>query len=122
MKVNDVVRIVKSPENQHCGPHLVGLVGFILEIDGEWANVQAITVMGSSAGAGTIPVNCLMPVKEKKWLEARDKHLAWLKRIEKRSQEIGAKQQVMVKQLAVMYGISEEVVEKIHEALASVNY
>ena len=116
MKVGDIVRVVKQPPDMR--PHIVDEVGYVEEIDGEWARIQALRPDGSAGGCGCVPVSCLAPETSSLWTAARAKHDACVKRLHEEGTVFSERVRAKEAELAVKHGISVEAVRNIQQEIA----
>jgi hypothetical protein len=69
-KQDDVVRIVKQPEDHHV--YLRGKVGVVDEVSSDAVLFIQLTPDGGCGGAGVVPKSCIELVTDPKWIHARD--------------------------------------------------
>lgn len=77
-KVGDVVRIFEQPKDSHV--HLQGKIGVVDDTSGVGVVFIELNLNGECNGSGAISNSYLEPVTDPKWLAARDKREAYLKR------------------------------------------
>jgi hypothetical protein len=117
LAVGDIVRVVKQPDSLIV--HIEGEVGYITEIQGEWANIQTMRVDGARGGAGGVPLNCLVLETGEQWKHAREKIEEEDAKYQKEYEHRTAKWNAFVEQVANKYGISVETAHAIHEELGN---
>lgn len=112
-KAGDRVRIASQPPNQIVP--LIGEVGVIEEIDGDFCNVSVFSLEPDSnlAGSGTVPLGCLEPFQSpvlKSKLAARQRILDETLVIARARQESWTK---LVTETAERFKLDADVVEEI---------
>lgn len=117
IQVGDVCRIVQQPTNQIV--RLVGDVGFIEEILGEYANIQTLKLDGSIAGAGSVPLSCLQKETDPRWLKAKELRDQYMDKLMAEGLERGKRWQNKLSEVAEKNSLTKEQVETIYSELSS---
>lgn len=122
-KVGDLVRIVRQPLNVLVP--LVGEVGFIDDLHRsipDMVQVQTLKKDGTVGGCGSIHFDCLEPISDPEWVEAKREHDERLAKMfeaadarAKRYREAHAK---LLKRLSEKYNLPENVVQSIYDEMA----
>jgi len=117
MQKGDIVRIFKQPTD--LGPQIKGTVGFIENIVGKYAAIQALRLNGESDGGGSVPLSCLQLETDPMWLRAKK---AYDRRMDVLYNEYEKRTKCykkVLRHVAKKYNISKKKAEKIHKALDS---
>lgn len=117
IQVGDVCRIVQQPTNQIV--RLVGDVGFIEEILGEYVNIQTLKLDGSIAGAGSVPLSCLQKETDPRWLKAKELRDQYMDKLMTEGLERGKRWQNKLSEVAEKNSLTKEQVEAIYSELNS---
>jgi hypothetical protein len=115
--VEDIVRVVEQPKNQIVG--LVDEVGYIEEIQGEYANIQTMYPDGRRSGCGSVPLKCLAPEPGEQWKRAKEKIEAADAKYLAEAEAYSARWNDNLAKVAAKYRVSVETARAIHEELAS---
>lgn len=119
MKINDLVRIVYQPSNQHT--FLIGQVGIVDEIDGDNISITAIRLDGNINGCGTIPVSCLKLENSPEWLAAKLKREELFDRYSESIKQFQNSCNAKKEELAIKYNLSIEDIQDIFDSMIKVH-
>ena len=115
LHVGDIVCVVRQPRNQFAS--IEGERGFIEEIKGEYANIQTLHLDGTTAGCGSVPLNCLKLDLDPRWHQAKLKHEMRLSQYLEQMQAWSKRWENEVARVAKLYGVSDDVALKIYQDL-----
>lgn len=117
MQTGDVVCVVQQPANLL--PQIVGDVGYVEQVKGDYAQIQTLHLDGSLAGTGSVPIACLAPENRQEWVQAKTLHDAEKRRLRKEGQTFSDRVNAKRAELADRYGITVDAVstilQEIHE-------
>ena len=117
MKVDDVVKIVRQPSNQHI--QLVGTIAFIQEIDKDRVSVIALRSSGETMGMGTVPLDCVELETDPKWLAAKKAYDRRMGALFAEYEERTNCYNKVVQAVAKKYKVSKKTAKKIHDTLSN---
>jgi hypothetical protein len=118
MEVNDVVRVTTQPTNQIC--RLVGTVGFVEEIQGNYISLYALNLDGSTSGCGSLPADCVTIIQEPEWIAAKEKYDQAFKKRQEEFEKQTKRFRKGLKKIAAKYGITPKVAKKIHSEISRI--
>lgn len=117
MKVGDICRVVSQPPDMIVT--IVGKIGFIDEINDEYASFEALRRDGSIDGAGAVPLSCLRVETDPVWIHAKALRDQYLAEILKEGLERTRRWQLKLTEVAEKYSLTVKQVEDLYQELVS---